>query len=92
MTDNFGQTFIIHYKNDENDGPTYEEDNQQDQPSHSGPQNRPNDAPRETDPPASHDSIKDEVHKDMINSFLNGDQCLNGVGLFLNHFYLIFVF
>jgi hypothetical protein len=78
MTDNNGQTFIIHYRNVEQDEQNYEDENQ---PDIQSSQNKPSDLPKETSPPVSHDSIKDEVHKDMINSFLNGDQCLNGVNI-----------
>jgi hypothetical protein len=87
MTDNAGQTFIIHYKNV--DGPVYDEGNQQQQDvSNQLPidQNKPNEAAPQETPPPTHDAIKDEVQKDMINSFVSGHQCLNGVCYFIYKF------
>lgn len=86
MTDKFGDTFIIHYKtiDDNNEQTTQDEpetinlnENQQQNP----PQQQQNQAPTQ-----QQSFVSDEAQKEMIKSFLNGAQCLNGVCLF---FYIL---
>ena len=88
MTDNQGQTYIIHYKTAENEQQhiTYEEEEQQKnmmQP----PANQPGKAQSKlVNDPVNFNAINNEVQKDMVNAFLRGDQCLNGVGIFFKNY------
>ena len=77
MTDQQGGTFIVHYKTIDDDESTDEDSNENLDSS----QQKPN--PSQQQPsqqiPQPSPSVNDDAQKEMINAFLSGIQCLQGV-------------